>query len=135
MLSDILFFMLESLKLALRVEIQQWKLLFGKALNASYKTKLEDILEFIEDYSKRLSRPIRDLEDVRQAMGALSDIRENQIYMDMMLGPIEVYYYFFPIIQSFIDFFGLRYSRHYHWNLKQGKQGVLINLIKRNTKK
>ena len=32
----------------------------------------------------------RDLEDVRQAMTALADIREHQIHLDMSLGPIEV---------------------------------------------
>ncbi|XP_052798280.1 dynein axonemal heavy chain 8-like [Mya arenaria] len=82
----------ESLKLALRVEIKQWKLMFGRELNANYKIKLDDLLMFIDDNSKRLSRPIRDLEDVRQAMTALADIRENQIHMDMSLGPIEESY-------------------------------------------
>lgn len=51
---------------------------------------MEEILAFIDDLSKRLSRPIRDLEDVRQAMSALADVREHQIHMDMSLGPIEV---------------------------------------------
>ena len=51
---------------------------------------MEEILSFIDDYSKRLSRPIRDLEDVRQAMSALAIIREKQIHMDMSLAPIEV---------------------------------------------
>ena len=82
--------LLECLKLALRVEIKAWKLLFGKELNNTYSQKMEEILSFIDDYSKCLSRPIRDLEDVRQAMAALSVIRENQIQMDMSLAPIEV---------------------------------------------
>ncbi|XP_052240013.1 dynein axonemal heavy chain 8-like isoform X2 [Dreissena polymorpha] len=82
----------ESLKLALRVEIKQWKLLFGRELNSTYKSKMEDILLFIDDYSKRLSRPIRDLDDVRQAMTAMANIREHQIHMDMSLGPIEESY-------------------------------------------
>ncbi|XP_053374157.1 dynein axonemal heavy chain 8-like [Mercenaria mercenaria] len=82
----------ESLKLALRVEINAWKLLFGKELNETYKKKMEEILAFIDDYSKRLSRPIRDLDDVRQAMYALSDIREHHISIDMGLGPIEESY-------------------------------------------
>lgn len=76
--------------MALQVEIKAWKLLFGKELNHTYCEKMEKILSFIDDYSKRLSRPIRDLEDVRQAMSALADIRENQIHMDMSLAPIEV---------------------------------------------
>lgn len=51
---------------------------------------MEHVLSFIDDYSKRLARPIRDLEDVREAMGALTDIREKQIELDMTLGPVEV---------------------------------------------
>lgn len=80
----------EPLKLALRVEIKAWKLLFGKELNHKYCEKMEEILNFIDDYSKRLARPIRDLQDVREAMAALSDTRMNQIHIDMSLGPIEV---------------------------------------------
>ena len=78
------------MKLALRVEIKAWKLLFGKELNTQFCAKMEEILSFIDDYSKRLSRPIRDLEDVRQAMSALEVIREHQIHIDMSLAPIEV---------------------------------------------
>ncbi|XP_060567173.1 dynein axonemal heavy chain 5-like, partial [Ruditapes philippinarum] len=82
----------ESLKLALRVEIKAWKLLFGKELNETYRQKMDEILAFKDDYGKRLSRPIRDLEDVRQAMYALADVREHQISIDMGLGPIEESY-------------------------------------------
>ncbi|XP_056012226.1 dynein axonemal heavy chain 8-like [Ostrea edulis] len=82
----------EPLKFALRVEIKAWKLMFGKELNKQYREKMEGILKFVDDCSKRLARPIRDLEDVREAMSALSDIRENQIAFDMQLGPIEESY-------------------------------------------
>ncbi|KAJ8316142.1 LOW QUALITY PROTEIN: hypothetical protein KUTeg_006156 [Tegillarca granosa] len=58
----------EPLKLALRVEIKAWKLLFGKELNHKYCEKMEEILNFIDDYSKRLARPIRDLQDESYAM-------------------------------------------------------------------
>lgn len=64
--------------------------MFGKELNQQYRAKMEGVLNFVDDYTKRLARPIRDLEDVREAMSALNDIRENQIALDMQLGPIEV---------------------------------------------
>lgn len=64
--------------------------MFGKELNQQYRDKMEGVLNFVDDYTKRLARPIRDLEDVREAMSALNDIRENQIALDMQLGPIEV---------------------------------------------
>ncbi len=53
---------------------------------------MEAIFEFIDDLSKRLSRPIKDLDDIRYAMAALKEIRENEIRIDMQIGPIEVNY-------------------------------------------
>lgn len=51
---------------------------------------MEKTLEQIDDISKRLSRPVKDLDDVRTAMAALKEIRENEIQIDMSLGPVEV---------------------------------------------
>jgi dynein heavy chain len=51
---------------------------------------MDEITQFLSDYSKRLSRPINDLEDVRSAMAALEDVRQHEIRIDMTLGPIEV---------------------------------------------
>ena len=80
----------EPFKLALRVEIKAWKLLFGHSINNKYRQRMDGITQFVSEYSKRLSRQINDLEDVRNAMAALEDIRQNQIRIDMTLGPIEV---------------------------------------------
>lgn len=51
---------------------------------------MERIFIFIDDLTKRLSRPIKDLDDIRFAMAALKEIRENEIRIDMNLAPIEV---------------------------------------------
>ena len=40
---------------------------------------MEEIFTFIENLSKRLSRSIKDLDDVRGSMAALSEIREAEI--------------------------------------------------------
>ena len=85
----------EPFKLALRVEIKAWKLLFGHSINEKYKRSMDEITQFVSDNSKRLGRQINDLEDVRNAMAALEDIRQNEIRIDMILGPIEVR---FPMI-------------------------------------
>ena len=71
------------------MEIRAWKTLFGRRLNIQYRQKMDEIVEFQEEHSKRLSRPIKDLEDVRQAMAALEIVRHKQIEIDMGLGPIE----------------------------------------------
>ncbi|KAM5298313.1 dynein axonemal heavy chain 8 [Ctenodactylus gundi] len=80
------------LKLALSIEAKAWKMLLCRYLNEEYKKKMSDMITFINEYLKRLSRPIRDLDDVRFAMETLSCIRENEIQMDMTLGPIEEAY-------------------------------------------
>ena len=70
--------------------MKSWKRLFGSQLEKKYKKMMDDIMEFQEEVTKRISRPIKDLEDVRQVMEALASIRERQIEIDMALGPIEV---------------------------------------------
>ena len=47
-------------------------------------------MEQIDDLQKRLSRPIKDLDDVRQAMASLKELRENEIEIDSSLSPVEV---------------------------------------------
>jgi len=53
---------------------------------------MDEIYSFIENLSKKLSRPIHDLDDVREAMEALKEIRENEVKIDMTVGPIEESY-------------------------------------------
>ena len=71
-------------------EANAWKVLYGRKMNTEYLTLMENIMEQIEDLSRRLSRPIKDLDDVRQAMATLKEIREKEIYIDSCLGPVEV---------------------------------------------
>ena len=40
---------------------------------------MEGIFVFIDTLNKRLARPIKDLDDVRGSMAALSEIRESEI--------------------------------------------------------
>ncbi|KAG8123396.1 hypothetical protein E2320_018801 [Naja naja] len=80
------------MKLALSIEAKAWKMLLCRYLNEEYKKKMQDMISFITEYLKKLSRPIRDLDDVRFAMEALSNIRDKEIEMDMIMGPIEEAY-------------------------------------------
>jgi dynein heavy chain len=80
----------ETLKLGLTTETKAWRLHYGKVANNKYKSDMENIFTFIEDLNKRLTRPIKDLDDIRFAMAALKEIRENEIRVDMSIGPIEV---------------------------------------------
>lgn len=40
---------------------------------------MDRIFSFIDNMAKRLSRPIKDLDDVRGSMAALMEIREAEI--------------------------------------------------------
>ncbi|XP_012940947.1 dynein heavy chain 5, axonemal [Aplysia californica] len=82
----------EHLKIGLTTETKAWRMTFGKFCNNKYKTEMEEIFNFIEDLNKRLTRPIKDLDDIRFAMAALKDIRESEIRIDMCIGPIEESY-------------------------------------------
>uniref|UniRef100_A0A1I8FY30 Dynein heavy chain 5, axonemal n=1 Tax=Macrostomum lignano TaxID=282301 RepID=A0A1I8FY30_9PLAT len=82
----------ERLKLGLLTETKAWRLMFGRSCNLKYKSEMEDFFAFMDDIEKKLSRPIKDLDDIRIAMAALKDIRENEIRIDMGISPIEESY-------------------------------------------
>lgn len=65
----------DELKMALTQECNLWKQAFGAALHHRASTDLGEILSFVEGLTKRLQRPIKDLEDVRAAMAALKEVR------------------------------------------------------------
>ena len=53
---------------------------------------MDSVTEFVDNLMKRLSRPIKDLDDVRGHMASLAEIRENEIRVDMTITPIEETY-------------------------------------------
>ncbi|NXH09574.1 DYH8 protein, partial [Bucco capensis] len=79
----------EPLKITLAKEANAWKMLLCHYINKEYKKKLTGMMSFITEYLKKLSEPLCDLDDVRLAMEALSNIRDNEVEMDMTLEPIE----------------------------------------------
>jgi hypothetical protein len=54
-------------------ETKTWKQSYGKALNGKARTDMEAIHAFCGDVGKRLAREVKDLEDVRNVMGALKE--------------------------------------------------------------
>ncbi|CAF3405686.1 unnamed protein product [Rotaria sp. Silwood1] len=82
----------EHLKFALNQEVRDWIILYGQTCNTKYEKELHDVLKFIENIEKRLSREIKDLEDIRLIMMAVKDLRENEISIDMSITPIEESY-------------------------------------------
>ncbi|KAL1516507.1 hypothetical protein ABEB36_000416 [Hypothenemus hampei] len=83
---------MEDLKLALLVESDSWKHIMGKNLSERYKKKLTTMVDFIKTQQKILNKPIKDLDDCRNAMNCLATIRENFIEMDLDLSLMEEAY-------------------------------------------
>ncbi|KAG8442619.1 hypothetical protein GDO86_011415 [Hymenochirus boettgeri] len=81
-----------DLKLALTSETKAWMADLGRHCNKKYRTEMENIFLFVEDINKKLNRQIKDLDDIRIAMAALKEIREQQISIDFQVGPIEESY-------------------------------------------
>lgn len=80
------------MKFAINQEIRDWIVLYGQSCNTKYQKELNHVLKFIENIEKRLSREIKDLEDIRLVMMAVKELRENEIEIDMNITPIEESY-------------------------------------------
>lgn len=79
----------EQLKLSLIQECRAWKRAFGSALNRQASAHMVEIYSFVDGTSRQLQRPVRDLEDVRGSMAVLREIREGEIRIDGLIGPVE----------------------------------------------
>ncbi|XP_078400904.1 dynein axonemal heavy chain 5-like [Cetorhinus maximus] len=82
----------DYLKIALIEEIRGWITGYSHYCNEKYRTNLDNILTFVEETSKKLNRPVSDMDDIRIIMGSLKEIREKQIDIDLQIGPIEEFY-------------------------------------------
>ncbi|XP_010777174.1 dynein heavy chain 5, axonemal-like, partial [Notothenia coriiceps] len=79
----------EQLKLALTQEARLWKRALGDALNRRASADMNDLFSFVDGMTRRLQRPITDLEDVRETMAALREVREAEVRVDATIGPVE----------------------------------------------
>lgn len=75
----------ELFKLVLIIEVKNWKMVYVKVLNEKCVYEMDEILDFIENFIKRLSRFVKDLDDVRVYMAVLVEIREVEIRIDMTI--------------------------------------------------
>ncbi|XP_028289911.1 dynein heavy chain 5, axonemal [Gouania willdenowi] len=79
----------EQLKMALTQECRVWKRAFGSKLHQRASTSMNETFSFIDGLTKRLQRPITDLEDVREAMAALREVREAEDRIDSSIAPLD----------------------------------------------
>ncbi|XP_008301685.1 dynein heavy chain 5, axonemal, partial [Stegastes partitus] len=81
-----------SLKMSLTAETKNWMVDYGLYCNRKYRSEMEQIFAFVDEAGKKLNRQIKDLDDIRIGMAALKEIRERQISVDFLVGPIEESY-------------------------------------------
>ncbi|XP_046898543.1 dynein axonemal heavy chain 5 isoform X2 [Hypomesus transpacificus] len=81
-----------DLKLSLTAETKSWMVDYGLHCNRKYRCEMEKIFLFVDEAGKKLNRQIKDLDDIRIAMASLKEIREQQISIDFLVGPIEESY-------------------------------------------
>ncbi|XP_012498101.1 PREDICTED: dynein heavy chain 5, axonemal [Propithecus coquereli] len=118
-----------DLKFALTTETRAWMVVIGRHCNKKYRSEMENIFTLIEEFNKKLNRQIKDLDDIRIAMTALKDIREQQISVDFQVGPIEESY-------ALLNKYGLLIAKeemdkvdtlHYAWEKLLTRAGEVQN--------
>lgn len=102
--------------MSLTAETKNWMVDYGLYCNRKYRSEMEQIFAFVDEAGKKLNRQIKDLDDIRIAMAALKEIRENQISIDFQVGPIEVEHN----IMSFIQYGGCCCPFHTGTNAHRG---------------
>jgi dynein heavy chain len=80
------------LKTALSLEARTWKKQYAQNLHQQAKSELDAITTWIDAHKRYLTREINDLDDVRNAMGYLSAIRDKETMLDWEFGPVEEKY-------------------------------------------
>lgn len=96
----------DQLKRSLTHECRSWKLAFGAALNHRASADMNNILSFVDALTKRLQRPISDLDDVRAAMAALREVSQHLIGCVLRLHLLFFFQFFFqPNNRKMIQFF------------------------------
>ncbi|KAF5397037.1 Dynein heavy chain region 2 [Paragonimus heterotremus] len=93
----------DKLKTALLVELDEWKLLYGRACSQYHRRQMYEIIDQIEKYEKLFNRPIKDLDDIRIAMKALKNFQDQEVNVDLQLGPIEESYALLTKYQMPVD--------------------------------
>ena len=79
-----------NLKVSLGAEAKAWLVCYGRAMKGMFEATVDQVSTMTEDWSKRLGREIRDLDDVREVMTVLKEMRENEFYVESSLEPVEV---------------------------------------------
>lgn len=83
-------YLTSKLKSNLFDEIRQLELIFAKYIRIHYRMKFMSINDFFKKTEPRLNRQLRDLDDVRFVINALDTLKENFVFVDHTIEPLEV---------------------------------------------
>ncbi|CAF4128186.1 unnamed protein product [Rotaria sp. Silwood2] len=88
-------YLTNKLKSNLFDEIRQLELIFAKYIRIHYRMKFMSINDFFKKTEPRLNRQLRDLDDVRFVINALDTLKENFVFVDHTIEPLEEVYNLF----------------------------------------
>ncbi|XP_068218270.1 dynein axonemal heavy chain 5-like [Palaemon carinicauda] len=79
----------DNLKKALAAEAKLWVDKYGEALKTTHMKEMERLFAQINELSRRLERPLKDLDDIKCAIDILRKTRDLELDMDDAIDPIE----------------------------------------------
>ena len=79
----------DKCKESIKQEIRNWTLKYARTMNDSFKTKMVDVETVISELTTRLNRQINDLDDVRFAMMAINEFKQEEIMLDTEICQVE----------------------------------------------
>ena len=72
------------------MEAGLWVEKYGEALKTTYLKEMERLFAQLTELSRRLERPLKDLDDIKGAIDILRKTRDLELDMDDAIDPIEV---------------------------------------------
>uniref|UniRef100_T1J281 AAA+ ATPase domain-containing protein n=1 Tax=Strigamia maritima TaxID=126957 RepID=T1J281_STRMM len=87
-----LAFSTEKIKFQLEAEANGWIALLGRCCEQKYFREMGKLMFYIKDMTNKLSYSVCDLDDVRQAMHVLTNLRECEVNMELNIIATEECY-------------------------------------------
>lgn len=81
----------DGLKKHLQEESKAWVAKYGEALKNTQMKEMERLFALLIELSRRLERPLKDLDDIKGAIDILRKTRDLELDMDDAIDPIEVH--------------------------------------------
>lgn len=72
------------------MEAGLWVAKYGEALKTSHLKEMERLFAQLTELSRRLERPLKDLDDIKGTIDVLRKTRDLELDIDDAIDPIEV---------------------------------------------